>query len=41
MGKDGAIYEKAAEELSLSGFHQNKKHVVSKIYVGVFALVNS
>ena len=33
--KDDAIYEKVAEELSLRGFHQDKKHV------GVFALVNS
>jgi hypothetical protein len=24
-GKDGAIYEKAAEELSLQGFHRDKK----------------
>ena len=28
--KDGVIYEKAAEELSLRGFRRDKKHVVSK-----------
>ena len=42
-GKDGAIYEKDAEELSLRGCRRDKKHVVSKNkeYVSVFSLVNS
>jgi hypothetical protein len=30
-GKDGAIYEKVPEELSLGGFCRDKKHVVSTI----------
>ena len=29
--KDGAIYEKEAEELSLQGFCRDKKQVVNKI----------
>ena len=29
--KEGAIYEKDAEQLSLQGFCLDKKHVVSKI----------
>ena len=29
-GKDGVIYEKDAEEVSLQGFCRDKKHVVSK-----------
>ena len=31
MGKDGAIYDEDAEELSLRGFRRDKKQVVSKI----------
>ena len=42
-GKDGAIYEKDAEELSLRGFRRDKKKSgqQNKEYVSVFALVNS
>ena len=41
--KDVVIYEKDSEGLSLRGFGQDKKHVVSKIknMLGFFALVNS
>ena len=31
MGKNGAIYEKDAEELSLRGFCRDKKQVASKM----------
>ena len=31
MVKDGTIYEKLAKELSLRGFRQDKKHMISKI----------
>ena len=41
--KDGAVYEKDAEERSLRGFCQNKKTSgqPNREYVGDFALVNS